>query len=100
MFLVLTYQTNDEERQRLRQRKQSSTEDSRAVGGGERSIQATRILLEAVIFTGQTLDGPDGTGSLASQLSRVFVRDLVGLILEHNDAKTDVTGGDDEGDTG
>lgn len=99
MFLVLTYQTDDEERQSLRQRKQSRTEDSRAVGGGEGSIQAPRILLKAIIFTSQALDGPDGAGSLASQLSGVFVSDLVGLILEDDDTETDVAGGDDEGDT-
>ena len=91
-------QGNDEERERLRQGVKRVGPDTRAVALAEGLLEGLRVEVKAVLLAGEGGDGADSASSLASELSTLLVGLLVVLVLENDDAQTDVAGGHEERD--
>ena len=77
---------DDKEDEGLRERVEEITPDSRLVRLAQGSLQRFRVEPEAVFLTSESSDSANGSGGLARQLRGVFVRLLVGLVLENDNA--------------
>ncbi|SGY44352.1 BQ5605_C001g00146 [Microbotryum silenes-dioicae] len=87
-------QADDEEGERLRDRIPHVGPKRGAVRDMHRLVEVLGVDTAAVRFPGQGSNGSDRTRCLAGHLGGLFVALLVFDVLEHNDPKSDDTGGD------
>ena len=78
--------SDDEERERLRERVQSVRPDTRLVALPERALKRLGVEAKAVLLTRERCDCTDGASSLASKLGTLLVSLLVVLVPEHDNA--------------
>jgi hypothetical protein len=82
---VPEHESNNEEDHRLGQRIERIAVECSLVGATERTLERSAIGIAAVTFTSERSDSLDGTGSLASDLSRILMGGLVRLVFQDND---------------
>jgi len=90
-------ESDHEESERLRESVERIRVDECFLRSLERDVQRPRVGVHGVLLPSERRDGSNRSRCFASQLSGSLVICLVLLILQDDQSKSKVTGGDDEG---
>ena len=91
---------DDEERERLRERKDRVGDHRGAVRAAHGALERVAVERAAVVLARERGDGADRARGLARELRGRLMGLLIVLVLEHDDAQADVARGDEDGRAG